>query len=283
VSTQVVPVQATMFQDVYDEILRELNPRFDAQRWRSIFDWPWENPRGNVGYALVEDTGRVVGFAGFVYSRQWLGNAHEVVCNITSLMVREPYRAGAMALLMPALRQPDLTVTVLTSIPAVASIFTRLGFGVLETHTRVFLPSQIIGGYSYHVAAGATASGANLPDPVRQVAQDHIGIGEQLVVEGPEGSCLLIYTKGRRRGVGSARVHYLSDPSVFKHALPAIQRWLLTRRGLPLLECDARLSANCDAPFTLRIPLQVPRLYRSRTLQPSQISNAYSETVLLNI
>ena len=38
-----------------------------------------------------------------------------------------------------------------------------------------------------------------------------------------------------------------------------------------------------SVPFSRRVPLAVPRLYRSPTLLPSQISNLYSEMVLLEL
>src|SRR5688572_12250300 len=103
-----------MLQRVYDGVLREMNPALTLERWRSIFEFPWRNPEDHVGYALLDESDRVVGFAGFIYSRQRINGTEGTFCNITSWVVKDPYRSSALALVMPAVSRRDLTITNLT-------------------------------------------------------------------------------------------------------------------------------------------------------------------------
>lgn len=280
--TTIGPAFPSDFAGVYEGVLRELNPSIPRKRWQNLFEWPWENPEDHVGYLMRDAAGAVVGFAGFIYSRQASRQGPELVCNITSWMVKTDYKAGALALVMPVLSRKDLTVTNLTSIPAVAAIFTRLGFEVLETHTRVLLPVRAWLPGRYRVRSGAEA-GSRLDPTFRRLQGDHRCLATPLLAEGPAGACHIIFGRGRTRGVATARIHHISDSGVFADALPAIQRRLLVGHGLPLIECDERLLGDAEIPFTRRVQLKVHRLFRSDVFRPGEVSNLYSEMVLLDL
>jgi hypothetical protein len=183
---------------------------------------------------------------------------------------------------MPAISRRDLTITNLTALPAVDAIFTKLRFGALETHTRVFYPVRPWGLGRYRILSG-DALRNRLPASEKQVLADHAPYGEHRLAEGARGSCYFIFSVGRRRGLRTARVYYVSDPDVFIDALPAVHLHLLLTRAVPLVECDDRLVGSREVPFSRRIPLSVRRLFRSPSFEAAEISNLYSELVLLGL
>jgi len=281
-------VKATreMFPRIHAELLSDFNPAFGPERWERIFAWPWENPEDHVGYALVEGDGPVVGYAGLIFSRQEIGGRAETFCNITTWVVKDAHRSAAMMLIMPAILRRDLTLTNLTSIPEVNHIFSRLGFRVLETHLRVMFPQpwRMLGRRgAMRVRVGVDAIAPLLSPSQRTLMQDHTDLCEHFLIETGGGEyCYLMFTRGRRWRIPIARIHHISHPTVFARSLPIIQRELL-KMGLPLLQSDARFVDGMDVPLSRQIPLAETRLFRSNTLQASEISNLYSEIVLLNI
>jgi len=271
-----------MFSEVYDGVLRTLNPRYSEERWRRIFDWPWENPEDHVGYALLDEDRRVVGYAGLIYSRQAIGEEEAICCNISSWVVEPPYRSSALSLIMPVIRRRDLTVTNLTSTPVVHKIFTGLGFSALETHISVFFPLHAFRPSPYRVTMGFEAFKEKLPPRLRRIGHEHEPLGLHFWAEGGEAPVYFVAVRGRRRLVPTARVHFISDPAAFAEALPAIQRKLM-KSGIFLVECDDRLMKDVSVPFSGRIRLPVTRLYKSNALRPEDISNLYSEMILLGL
>lgn len=281
VSVQVTKVGPEAFAQVHREILHTLDARLSVSQWERLFQWPWPNPEDHVGIVMTGDSGQILAFVGLLFSRQTIQGRPELVCNLSSWVARDGYGASSLALLTPLLRRPDLTITNLTPTPAVNQIFRRLGFDTLETHTRVFLPFRSLSPIRYRVHSGADAADAVLSEAERRVRNDHRGCGEHLIVEGRRGRCLVLHTMGRRRRLRTARVHHLSDPDVFVDALPSLHRHLLGR-GVPLIECDERLVGGRATPFSLKVPLPEPRLFRSRTCAAADVTNAYSELILLN-
>lgn len=280
-SVQVTKVGPEAFARVHREILHTLDSRLSVSEWKRVFQWPWSNPEDHVGMVMTGDSGEILAFVGLLYSRQNVRGRPELFCNVASWVAKDRYGASSLALLTPLLRRHDVTITNMTPTLAVNAIFRRLGFDTLETHTRVSLPLRAGSPIRYRVHSGADIADAVLSEAERAVHADHADCGEHLLVEGRRGRCLVLYTVGRRRRLRTARVHHLSDPAVFVDALPSLHRYMLLR-GTPLIECDERLVGGLDPSFSVRVPLRVPRLFRSRSCSVADVTNAYSELILLN-
>jgi len=286
VAIQLAKVVPTMFPGIYDALLRDLNPSISEEHWRRLFEWPWENPEDHVGYALLEDDGSVVGYAGTIYSHQEIRGRMEAFCNVTTWVVKEPYRSGAVSLIMPTLLRRDLTITNLTPIPGVSEIFSRLGFKVLESHRRVIFPRPwwfFRRQREFKVSVGTSEVEPSLSLAQRQVMRDHAPLCEHLVVNTVDGEeCYLIFKRVRTLKLPAARIYHISNPTVFLRALPTLQTEFM-KMGHPVLVCDARLVDNKPIPWSRRISIPHSRLFRSATLGPADIPNIYSELVLLGI
>lgn len=283
---QVVKIRTDDFHRVYDPLLRRLNPRFELSRWQRLFEWGWENPEDHVGFALEAESRHLVGFLATIYSVQKLNEKGFVtVCNVSSWVVDPGFRSSALALVMPVLRRPDLTVTNLTSLPEVNDMFRKLGFATLETHTRVLLPlpapSQAP---SLDCERIDPAEATSIADPrIASVIQDHAKVDQQWLLRGDTGTCHVVLTLGRRRRLRTARIHHISDPEIFSRGIWSFRGRLFKDYGTVLCEWDERLLGGLEVPRTRRVPLPVSRIFRSKNVRACELSNLYSELPLLNL
>jgi hypothetical protein len=285
-ATELVKAEPSLFSRVYRDLLREFAPAIGENRWRKLFEWPWPNPESHVGYALIEDDGRVVGYAGTIFSNRVAGGRTHRMCNISTWVVKDSHRSAAMSLIMPILLRRELTITNLTPTSGVGEIFTRLGFRVLESHDRIILPRPwwFLGrDRGVRVSRGAAEVEAVLSAAQTPVLRDHASLCEHLVASTPNGDeCYLIFSRARRWKSPAARIHYISSVSAFVRTLPTLQA-AFVRMGLPILVCDDRLLNGAPVPLSRRVPIPHPRLLRSPDFEPSEISNLYSELVLLEL
>lgn len=282
---QVISVAAEDFSRVHSALLCKLDDRIPIHRWRRIFEWGWTNPEDHVGFALEAPDGRLVGFIATVYSLQAFGSAVLPVCNLSSWIVEPGYRSSALSLVMPVLRRRDLTVTNLTSLPEVNALFRKLGFRTLETHCRIIFPVPRPG-LPKNVECQRlepSAPGAKIDQQVLTRASDHSLAGEQWILGCDGGRCHIVLTWGRRRRLKTARIHHLDDPEVFAAAVGTLHRRLFREHGAILMECDDRLVAGVKIPGSKRIRLPVSRIFRSSKLEAHQLTNLYSELLLLNL
>lgn len=274
------PVGAESFDAVHDALLHELNSSFSRKRWRRIVDWGWANPEDHVGYALMTNDGVYVGFAGTIYHDMSIDGRVERFCNITSWYVKDAYRSHAIRLIMPVLSRRYLTITNLTSSGTVNAMFRKLGFAELETHRCRLSPLRGWGATTGWKVADVEL----LPPRERRIFEAHESSTHSLTLSGPGGTVILIlYTMTRRRGIRTANLHYISDPSPFHHALAAVRWHLAARNGALAMEWDARFTKDLAFSGVRTLPLESARLYRSPGLQPDQVPNAFTELPLLNI
>ncbi len=277
-------VQPSMFDDIYGELLKLLDPERPREAWRRIFEYDWKRAEDYVGYVAIDD-GELVGFMGLIFSEMVIQGRTERFCNVSSLITKESHR-GAAALFVLGLRSlRDHTVTNLSSNDLAYRLFSRMPFDVLETHTRVIL--QVGARPSRHqtpfVAVDPDVIEGRLDERHRLIFQDHQPFAEHLLVQDDAGSCYVLYTLGRRHLTRSVRIHYISDGAIFANNLRAIQRALFRRHHSLIIDCPERMVEHLDIPFSFRKRLRIPRLFMSDRLRRDQISNLYSEAVLLNL
>jgi hypothetical protein len=277
-------VKPSMFDDIYRELLQLLDPERPREAWRLIFEYDWNRAEDYVGYVAIDD-GELVGFMGLIFSEMVIQGRTERFCNVSSLITKPSHR-GAAALFVLGLRSlRDHTVTNLSSNDLAYRLFSRMPFDVLETHTRVILPSIAwpSHGANPFVTVDPDTIGSRLDERHQRIFADHQSFAEHLFVQDAEGGCYVLYTLGRRHRNRSVRIHYLSDGNVFAHNIRPIQRTLFQRHHSLIIDCPERMVEHLDIPFSFRKRLRIPRLFMSNRLRRDQISNLYSEAILLNL
>jgi hypothetical protein len=92
------------FERIYPLLLKFKNPYIRKNRWSQLFVDHWGENLGHFGYVMM-DGDDAVGFLGLLCSRRNAGGRDHRFCNLTSWIVREPYRGRSLFLLLPALKE----------------------------------------------------------------------------------------------------------------------------------------------------------------------------------
>jgi len=283
-TTRIEEATLAHFPAVEAGLLRTLDPGIPAAAWRRLLDPPWDGGGRSRGRVLIAGD-RVVGFV--AYLRAALprpSGPDEPLLNIATWVVDPAFAGQAVALIMPALQERDVTITNFTPTASVAEIFRRLGFAPLETTKYVLRPSlQRRPAWKVkRVEWEIERIVPRLPAWEARVVRDHVSLTRQLWVEGEDGRhCLLVYSVTRPRGVRVAKVHWVT-PGALAFASGAVRRLLLWRSAVVFVEVDGRLAGD-EQPSAIQITLPTPRLFRSSKLTPQDVPNAYSEMVLLGL
>ena len=279
-------VDPSMFDEIYTELLAKLDPARPKEEWRRVMEYGWECPENYRGWALVDD-GRPVGFLGLIFSTIPVAGEAERFCNVTSWIVQDSHR-GEAALLAFALRSlKDYTITNLSPNEAAHRVFSSLRFKVLETHTRILFPLHVFNRRGWRPRCDITDDidkiAAMLDVDQRRVLEDHRPYARHLAVSDDGGYCYVIYTVRPRRGIPSVRIHFMSDPAVLFKNLPGVQAFLMKRNRSMFVEMDERFLEGRAVRGGLRRKLSFPRLFRSPRLAVDQVTDLYSERILLNL
>lgn len=269
---------------VEQALLRELNPRISSAEWRRLFVPRWADDSLPLGSVLVDD-GRIVGFASYIHAKLPRRDATDAaLCNISTWVTAPSHTSQALSLVMPALQLRDVTITNLTPTTSVNGIFTKLGFALLEDAVRWLRPapwrrSEWRGAAPLQDLAAILPK---LPEWEARIARDHADLVRHLWIPGPGGQhAYLQYLVVQRRKLRTAKVLWCT-PGALAAASMSIRRALHRACGAWLVEIEAR-SAPPELPAAPRIPLPVPRLFRSPMLKPADVPSAYSEMPLLGI
>jgi hypothetical protein len=264
-------------------LLREFrNPYVGDDRWRLLFADPFGSGEPACGTVML-DGETPVGFLGALYSRRVLAGRERRICNLTSWIVREPYRGRSLFMLLPLLKEPDTTVVDLTPSAEVSGLLRRAGFRDLETGRRILLP-RAPSGPRCRIRVDGDDPGRT-PEEER-IRRDHaFGGCRTAAVETEDGRCFCVISAMTRRkkpfrlGV----VHHLGDPAVFGRCSGRAVAGLCLKLRVTSLFVDERLLRGTPVPGSLRQELDRPRLFRSEGLAPADIDGLYSEFPLLNI
>jgi hypothetical protein len=242
------------------------------------------SPGDSLGRVLL-DGDEPVGFLAYVHG--YLprpDGSSEHVCNLSTWVVEPAYSSQAVSLLVPALAMTDVTLTNLTAIPSAHGICSALGFQELDAVIRVLRPAPLTRSRwrARRLVTDIDRILPRLPDWERRIAADHRDFALHALIEDTPGDhCYVIFTMGRRRGLRTARVHWVTPGSLERASL-ALRRALLRRFGAVLVEMDDRLAPS-TLPGELRVRMAVPRLFRSDRLARRDVPAVYSELVLLGL
>ncbi len=273
------------FHRIHEELLVRLDPRVARSRWERLFHHPWRDSSRPVGVAL-QDAGRPVGFLSLLFSPLPPEDPGSTICNLSSWVVLDEYRGSSLRLLGPVLSHPEWTVTNLTPTEEVGRLFQRLGFRTLETH-RCLLPLRpdllLRPVRGVEVRAVDPADPGELEGAHRWLVEQHGEMAHYLALEGSQSRGLVVYGLGRVRGLPAVRLHHVSDPLLFREALGPVQRLLLRKHGACMLVFDGRILGSHTPQGTLHRPLPVERLFRSNDRTETELTELFSEMILLDL
>lgn len=156
------------------DLLHAQWPKVAASEWQRIFRLPWSGGDNDIGFVLV-DGGRIIGFIGTVgSSRQVDGQRHEL-CNLVGWCVKPEYLTSSLGLLNAVIRT-GRTITAVTPASVTQQIMHVLGFKLLETERRFFLPFADLGTGSRRdvkLLSGVANIERHLAPVHRRIMRDH--------------------------------------------------------------------------------------------------------------
>jgi hypothetical protein len=279
------PVFPKNFPEVLG-LLRQLDPTRSADGWRPLFDYAWRRSDEPVGYELRQGR-EVVGYLGTVLSQMTIDGRTERFCNVTSWVTRDTHRGQGALLVLQLRRLRGYTITNLTLTHHAFRVFTRLGFKTLDDAWTVIPPNPLL-------APAALRTKCRLlfnPEEIRpllgvdeaRILEDHLPYARHLLVVTSEGMCYVVFTIRSRWKLPSARIHYLSDKTIFERCWPRIHHSMLGRYGTVFAEAASQILSGIRIAGSFRKQMRAPRLFRSTHLSPEQVNDLYTEIVLLGV
>jgi hypothetical protein len=276
-NSEVKPVNITMFPQ-FHPLLREINPELSTTEWYSLFNPPWDQPEKFCGYGLF-DASEMVGFLGFIFSQRTIEGQLENFCNLTSWIVKEPYRGRGISLML-ALRKlmKDYTITDLSA--------KRLGFQELDT--RIIVLPNIFDGINRQPQLKITTEKSLIQlqlEPLEQkLLEDHNSQlrCHHLLITASGEHCYIIFTLVKNAKFPYSYIQYLGNPKLFaRFSLPIRQAIAKINQTFWVL-VDHRMLKGVKPALSFDLPIEVCKLYKSSKIKPEQIDNLYSELVILD-
>ena len=300
------------------EFLDGAFPSVSASEWRIIIESPWETEHPDYGFVIKVDD-RVVGYQGAMYSRRIIDGREEKFCNLFGWAIDEAYRKQAFFLAKKFLSRPGYHETALSSRPEQVPIWRRLGYQTLDEYRQVFMPRPFVGqllqGPLPEMVAPEIAT-AHLDYDDARVVRDHIGLDCDIVVFRHRDDHCVVITKrvyvdigqaGRIQrlepwlsrslttpGIGRfsrhlknwgdgtgpcAEVLYVSDKGLFQQFFDYFILRICIAQKVLGLTCDQRFL-GLGPPYRSDLPSRY--MYRSDSLDPSQLDGIYSELMFLD-
>jgi hypothetical protein len=211
----------------------------------------------------------------------------ERFCNVTSWVTRETHRGQGALLVLQLQRLHGYTITNLTSTQNASRVFTRLGFQTLDDAWTVLPPSPLLAFAALRTKCRLLFNPEEmrplLGDDEARILEDHLPYARHMLVATPEGMCYVVYTIRPRWKMRSARIHYLSDKTIFERCWPRIHLNLLGRHGTVFAEAASRILSGIRIAGSVRKQMRAPPLFRSNRLSPQQVNDLYTEIVLLGV
>lgn len=277
-------VNLSMFGQFYP-LLREINPKLSETEWYSLFSQSWHQSEEYCGYGLF-DGSEMVGFLGLLFSQRNIDGQIENFCNLTSWIVKEPYRGQGISLMLSLRKLKNFTITDLSASDSSIAITKRLGFQELDTRMTV-LPS-IFGSIGrqqkLEIITEKSLIQSQLNASELRLLEDHSlqSRCHHLLLEADNEQCYIIFTVVKNTKFPYSYVQYLGDPKLFARYSLAIRQAIAKISGTSFVLIDQRLLKGIKPAFCFNLPIEVWKLYKSSRLKPEQIDNLYSELLIID-
>jgi len=271
------PITDDMFDAIYSSFLDDGDRFLTKDDWRHLFS-PSKATDGCCGYALL-DKDQIVGILGMLFSYRTVRGVERRFCNLHSWYVLPAYRGKSLALMRPALRLQDCTLTDLTPTDAVCEITQRLGFQPLDSRLRILAPMPA-GRIerSASLLTGEEEILAVLNESERRLYADHMhrGLGH-LVVQSDNCYCYVIFAEVRRYRVPYAHVHYINCRERFAKHQVMVRRHLTRSTNARFAAVDERLVRETRLLFSFRLPFSTRQMFRPAGVSASDVDSLYTE------
>lgn len=257
-----------------------------AARQRGFFPvWGGQEPYS--GY-LLEDAGKVVGFLGTLHTRREVRGKLEDFCELHGWYVRKDYRNQSLHLLMPVIGQRrNKTIINFTPSQRVYDISRKFGFQDLETALLLLFPVPT-GARRVEIVTDPWRVPDYLDGEDLRIFQDHKDVFCHHIVllprDEPRGApvYLVMKTMRRRWFEHFGRVLHVSDRERLAALLGSVGWRLCARFHWVFMTANDRDFENIrlTVPST-RLPRDVPSQFLSSRLQASDITQLYSQPLLM--
>jgi hypothetical protein len=281
VAVRLEPITDQSVPAVAEFLHRHLNSRVSAQAWQRSIQPPWKVDAPNHGFALLADD-RIVGVYLAFYSEREIEGRRERFCNLGAWCVLPEHRFQGVRLLKALLAQDGYHFTDLSPSGNVIPLNTRLGFDFLDTTTALLpaLPWPSRPGRDL-ISSDPTVIDRTLTGAQRDLYHDHAGTDAARHVVLARGGewCYVLFRRDRRRNLPLfASVLHVSNPPLLLRMARPFARHMLLRHGVPAILVERRVCDPLPGP-AVSLGSGRRKMYKSPTLQPSQIDNLYSELV----
>jgi hypothetical protein len=280
-TVELTPIMDPDMAVVGDFLHANLNTRVPASAWMSALSVPWKVNAPNHGFMLLEEQ-RVVGAYLAFYSERVIAGQLERFCNLGAWCVLPDFRFHSVRLLKALLGQDGYHFTDLSPSGSVVPLNIRFRFRSLDTSTALVpnLPWPILHRRT-RISADPKVIETTLAGAELELYRDHAGaaaVHHLILVRGGD-SCYVMFRKVRRKDLPLfAAILYVGNPELFRRALCPLTRHLLAHYRVLATLAELRIVKYRPRPAVmLRSPR--PKMYRSVTLEPTQIDDLYSELV----
>ena len=277
----VTPVTPDQLQELCIFLHSYLNANIQVPEWERAFRNTWSRTAPNVGFALRNTDGAMVGAIGAIYADRRIRGELIRFCNITSWCVLPEYRRYGMKLAVALVSQPGYQFTVLSPTEVVAKSLQMLGFKAMDDSATV-LPAMPGWQPGVRFVDAPHEIDRLLSADDAAIFRDHADYRwlPQAAVGKDEAYCLFAYSLSTLKGLPCADVIFTSNAELFLRYRPTISRVLLLRHGVVGCRIESRLLP-WQPRFSLRVPGYYRKIFRGDRVSEGDISNFYSELVTL--
>jgi hypothetical protein len=280
-TVELSPIMDPDITEVADFLHANLNSRVPASAWLRAMSVPWKVDAPNRGF-MLRDGDRVVGAYLAFYSERVVAGQLERFCNLGAWCVMPEFRFHSMRLLKALLAQDGYHFTDLSPSGTVVPLNTRLKFRPLDTSTALIpnLPWPTLIRRT-RISADPKVIESTLAGAELELYRDHArtAAAHHLVLISGSDSCYVMFRKVTRKDLPVfAAILHVGNAELFRRAIRPLARHLLINYRLVATLAELRIVMHRPRPSVmLRSPR--PKMYRSATLEPTQIDDLYSELV----
>jgi hypothetical protein len=277
---------ASDFEIIYPLFLEVLkNRNISKDNWEKLFKKHWCESEEFFGYVLINNE-KAVGFLGTIFSHRLINNRPHKFCNLSTWVVSKEYRMYSIQLLFKVLKLTNVVITAFIPSATTGKIFSGLGFKEIEKELLIIPPTLTFRSIfsSCTLDFNKTTITEYLNSEEKKLLNDHIGFKLiYLLIKSKTGNCLIIGTRKKWKNITFARIHFISNLTVFQsHYSFVCLNVALKFRVLGLI-VEGRYLQNCKiGKYFIHRKLSYPMMYKSDVVETGEIDTLYSEFFILN-
>jgi acetoacetyl-CoA synthetase len=278
------------FERVYPLLLEFKNPHLIEEHWRQLFVDHNGLQNDHFGWVLV-DGDDVVGFVCTILSERAIRGETVRLCNTSSWIVKDEYRAHSLALHAKVVADKNVTVTNLSATPRVLKLLEKLGFTLMDKSERIILPvltTRTFLGRCEILTKPNAVEGALEGERLRFFRDHQLPYNHHVLLRTPMGDCYVMMNRTLKTIRGNlrlpfARVHHIGAPDIFVLYLEKLTvRVVASLKVVAMIVDDRMLHGAVPWHSFMRPGGERKAAFRSEKLAAEDIDGLYTEAVLLN-